>query len=140
MTDRAQLQADLIRDEGVVLSAYEDSEGFLTIGVGRLIDPRRGGGITYDEALYLLGHDIERVQRQLLTALPWLTQLDAARQRVLLNMAFNLGVSGLLGFKETLQAVRHGNYSRAAERMLHSKWAAQVGARATRLAALMKNG
>jgi lysozyme len=138
--DSTQLQRDLLRDEGLRLSAYQDSEGYWTIGVGRLIDARRGGGISREEALYLLSHDLDRIEREVRTALPWVAGLDPVRQRVLLNMAFNLGVVGLRRFKNTLQAVRQGDYPRAAAQMLQSRWAEQVGARARRLAEQMRSG
>jgi lysozyme len=59
---------------------------------------------------------------------------------VLVNMGFNLGPEGLLGFRRTLRAVEEGRYADAAEGMLRSKWARQVGARAVRLAAMMREG
>lgn len=138
MIDR--LEQQLRRDEGVVRHAYTDSEGYLTIGVGRLIDERRGGGLSDDEITYLLRDDISRTVRQLLDALPWAANLDEVRFCALVNMAFNLGVGGLLGFRHTLAAIKANNYTLAAREMLDSKWATQVGARATRLADQMRSG
>jgi len=80
-----QLIADLIRDEGEVHHAYQDSLGFWTLGIGRLIDQRRGGGITHDEALFLLQNDIESKTEDLDRALPWWKTLSEVRQRALLN-------------------------------------------------------
>jgi lysozyme len=131
---------DLVRDEGEVLHAYEDHLGYTTIGVGRLIDKRRGGGISREESRLLLANDLERFAAGLDAHLPWWRTLSRGRQRVLLNMAFNLGVSGLLTFRNTLAAVREGRYDDAAAGMLKSKWAGQVGERAKRLAALMREG
>lgn len=140
----AQLTSDLRRDEGEKLHAYQDSEGYWTIGVGRLIDPRRGGGISKEESAYLLRNDIARVTADLDRALPWWRSLSEARQRVLLNMGFNLGVGstkkGLLSFRNTLAAIERGDYVTAARGMLASKWARQVGVRAERLAQLMREG
>jgi len=62
------------------------------------------------------------------------------RQRVLLDMAFNLGISGLLKFKRTLKAIRAKQYEKAAEMMLDSRWATQVGQRAKRLSKMMATG
>lgn len=135
-----QLLAELRRDEGVVRHAYQDSLGWWTIGVGRLIDPRKGGGLSDAEIDLLLANDVARVEAELDRRLPWWRTLDPARRRVLVNMAFNLGVGGLLGFRNTLRAVREGRWEDAAEGMLQSKWARQVGARATRLAAVMRGG
>lgn len=143
MKDKDQeslLISELIRDEGEILHAYADSLGYLTIGVGRLIDKRRGGGITKEESRYLLSNDIKAKEDELDKRLPWWRDLSPVRQRVLLNMAFNLGVTGLLGFKNTLSHIQHGRYDLATKGMLASKWSKQVGARASRLAQMMKEG
>ena len=55
-------------------------------------------------------------------------------------MAFNLGVSGLITFKNTLRLISVGHYYEAAEEMLNSKWARQVGYRAEELAEQMRTG
>lgn len=134
-----KLTEELVRDEGEVLHAYQDSEGYWTIGVGILIDPRRGGGITREESRYLLANRIAEKMAELDKALPWWRSLSPNRQRVLLNMAFNLGLEGLLGFNNTLAAMKRGDYEAAALGMLRSKWHQQVGARARRLAAIMRD-
>jgi len=136
----SELIAELRRDEGVVPYAYKDSLGYWTIGVGRLIDRRKGGRLSDDEIDYLLANDIRRVDAELDARLPWWRGLDPVRQRVLQNMAFNLGTAGLLGFKNTLAAVKAKRWSDAAAGMLASKWARQVGERAERLAHMMKTG
>lgn len=123
----------LMRDEGFVPHAYQDSLGYWTIGFGRLIDERKGGGISREEAAILLRNDIELVRRVLHDTLPWVVVLDAARMGVLINMAFNLGVSGLLKFRKFLAAMESGDYKTAAGEMMDSLWAKQTGARATRL-------
>ena len=136
-----QLTAQLRRDEGTKAAAYNDSLGFLTIGVGRLIDSRKpGAGLLPDEIDYLLRNDINDRVQALTKALPWFWALDEARQGVLLNMAFQLGTDGLLGFKSTLALIAAGKYAEAAEQMLKSKWATQTPARAKRLAEQMKTG
>jgi lysozyme len=138
--DTKQLSAELKKDESVRYSAYKDSLGYLTIGVGRLIDARKGGALSDDEVEYLLLNDIVKVMAQLNAKLPWWSTLSEPRQRVLANMCFNLGIGGLLGFVNTLEFVRTGDYAAAAAGMLASKWATQVGARAQRLAAMMEAG
>ena len=136
----AAIEDDLIRDEGLVPHAYQDSLGYWTIAVGRLIDKRKGGRLTEEECRYLLRNDIAEKEADLDRELPWWRTLSSDRQRALLNMCFNLGIRGLLGFKNTLAAVREGRFEDAARGMLASKWAKQVGARATRLAELMRAG
>lgn len=138
MTD--PLIAELRRDEGVKRSAYQDSLGLWTIGVGRLVDARKGAGLSDDEINYLLANDIARVAAGLDAALPWWRTLDPVRQRVLQNMAFNMGVDGLAAFKNTLAAIKAHNWDQAAAGMLTSKWATQVPARAQRLAKMMRTG
>jgi lysozyme len=120
--------------------AYQDHLGFWTIGVGRLIDKRKGGGLTAAECDYLLANDVRRFEAELDAAAPWWKTLDPVRKRVLLDMAFNLGTNGLMQFKNTLAFVKAGKYSEAATGMLSSKWATQVGARAITLSEMMKTG
>ena len=123
--------------EGERLKPYRCTAGKLTIGVGRNLEDR---GITVAESAYLLGNDIDSHWRELVRALPWVERLDEVRQRVLLDMAFNLGIGGLLGFKNTLATIKAGDYQKAAAMMLDSKWARQVGRRADRLSGMMASG
>lgn len=137
---KAELTRQLRRDEDEVLHAYPDHLGFLTIGVGRLIDKRKGGGITPEESAYLLSNDIDKREAELLRRAPWMSSLDQVRFGALLNMAFQMGVDGLLGFKNTLAMVRAGDYVQASEGMLNSLWATQTPERAKRIAHQMKTG
>ena len=127
-------------DEGLVLHAYSDTVGMLTIGYGRLIDKRKNGGISKQEAEYLLRNDIDSRVQTLQNRLPWFNKLDDARKGVLLNMSFQMGVEGLLGFHATLARVQAGDYMGAADSMLQSKWATQTPNRANRLAQQMRTG
>lgn len=126
--------------EGRVKHAYRDSLGYWTIGVGHLIDRRKGGHLPEHIIDDLLEHDITEHSRQLFTALPWVMELDEVRKSVLVDMTFNLGIAGLLGFKNTLAAVKERRWEDAARGMLASKWASQVGGRAVRLADMMRTG
>ena len=131
------MRAELVRDEGLRLRIYKDTVGKLTIGVGRNLDDV---GISKDEAYLMLDNDIQRTSDSLDKNLPWWKTLDEVRQRVILNMAYNLGINSLLGFKNTLAMIKTGKYTEAAAAMLNSKWAGQVGARAQRLAEQMAKG
>jgi len=133
------LKIQLIRDEGSVSHAYEDSLGYLTIGVGRLIDSRRGGGLAPDEIEYLLTNDVIEKSRQVLAALPWASKLSRPRFAVLVNMAFQLGIGGLLQFKRALGSIEDGQYKEASMEMLDSLWAQQTPERAKRLSKQMEN-
>lgn len=137
MTNVQKLLQDLETDEGIRLKPYQDSLGVLTIGVGRNLRDR---GISRDEAHYLLANDVEGALADLDTKTPWWRKLDEVRQRVLANMCFNLGIARLLGFKNTLHLVETGQYATAADAMLDSAWAKQVGQRAIRLAQEMRDG
>lgn len=138
MTDlKTDLRKQLIRDEGVRKYAYRDSLGYWTIGVGRLIDKAKGGGLSDEEIEFLLNNDIEDKMTELNKALPWLSNLSEARQGVLLNMSFQLGINGILNFKNTLSLIKQGLYKEASDNMLKSLWAKQTPERAARLAKQM---
>lgn len=126
--------------EGRVASVYQDSLGFWTIGVGHLVDRRKGGGLPPAIIDALLEHDVESARAALQDALTWFAYLDEVRQAALVDMAFNLGVRGLLGFKKTLALVRDRDYLAASVEMLDSTWARQVGSRARRLSRMMESG
>lgn len=134
-----ELIAQLKIDEGCRLTAYKDTVGVWTVGYGHAhVAP--GTVWTQEKAEAVLIGDVTEHNAKLAAALPWVAKLDPVRRRVLQNMAFNLGIAGLLGFKNTLEYVRTGQYGEAADGMLASKWAKQVGARAVRLAKQMRNG
>ena len=130
---------DLKRDEGCRLTAYKDTLGVWTVGYGHAhVAP--GTVWTQAQADSALDADIAIAVHDLDFRLPWWRKLDDVRQDVLAELAFNIGVEGLLGFHNTLAFVEAGNYAAASGGLLASKWARQVGARATRLAAMMKSG
>lgn len=123
--------------EGVRNRPYTDSVGKLTIGVGRNLTDK---GLKPKEVEYLLMNDIMDCVDDLNRNIPWWRQLNEVRQRVLMDMCFNLGIGKLLGFENTLKYMEHGDYTQAAANMLQSKWAAQVGQRAKRLSEMMRTG
>jgi lysozyme len=127
----------LLRHEGIVRHAYQDSLGFWTIGVGRMIDQRRGGGLSQQEIELLLDNDIERVLTALNQSLEWFHRLPERKKRALANMAFQLGPAGLFGFRRMLAALKRGDYSAAHREALDSKWAQQTPGRAQEVASLL---
>lgn len=134
-----ELIAQLKIDEGCRLTAYKDTVGVWTVGYGHAhVQP--GTVWTQEQAEAQLKQDVLEHNAKLAARIPWITQLDPVRRRVLQNMAFNLGVDGLLGFKNTLEYVRTGDYAKAADGMMASKWAKQVKGRADRLAQQMRTG
>lgn len=140
---RDELRRTLTRDEGTGPMKqgrhlpYTDSVGKLTIGFGRNLTDR---GVTMNEADAMLEHDIDDAIKDLIVKYPWFDTLDPVRQGVLVNMAFNLGITRLSEFKQTLARVQLHDYDGAAIRMLESRWAEQVGDRALRLAEQMRRG
>lgn len=153
-----QLLAELKRSEGVVLTVYKDSLGIDTIGIGRNLRDRGisdeefdmlhvssmeevyAVGINEGEALYLASNDIKIAETELLKKHPCIEELDPVRQMVVIDMAFNMGVPRLCGFKRMWENIHNKNYDGAASEMLDSRWATQVKSRATRLADKMRNG
>ncbi len=135
------LTGDIARDEGCGWVAYRDTVGIWTIGFGHT-GPEVVEGLTWtdQQCRDQLEADIARVEAELDAHLPWWRSLNDARQDVLANMAFNLGVGGLMGFKHTLEAIQGGSFGLASAGMLGSKWASQVGDRARRLADIMESG
>lgn len=149
-----QLAIELRSDEGEKLKSYLDSKGYWTIGVGCLIDPKRGanpapfgidlrngGTITANESEALLLKHIAEKAGQLDIALPWWRTLSDNRQRVLMNMVFQMGVAGVMAFKKFIAALKSGDYATAKLQMLDSTWArTDSPARARRLAERMVQG
>jgi lysozyme len=142
------LDEEIDSDEQMRLVVYDDATGkplhpgmtligHPTIGDGRALDVN---GISKDEAKILRRNDTSRIAGELSERLHWFDDLDAVRQRVLANMAFNLGVAGLIQFHQTLTFTQNGNYAAAADEMLKSQWAKQVGERAIRLSNRMRTG
>ena len=143
MNEFETILKQLIRDEGISLSAYQDSLGYWTIGVGHLIDERRGGGITHEEAMYLLKNKILKHTKEVLAALPWADPqvIGSARFGALVNMSFQLGTRGLLKFPKMLAALQAGDYDEAYKQALDTnpkvigdEWPEQTPARAKRVA------
>lgn len=126
----------LQKHEGFRGKPYLCTAGKLTIGYGLNLD----AGITKEEAEVILIMRVEGVRKRLANAIPWYAYLNPPRQAVLVNMSYNLGFSGLMGFEKTLACIKAQQYEQAATEMLDSLWAAQVPGRARELAMQMKTG
>ncbi|KXF82319.1 glycoside hydrolase family protein [Enterovibrio coralii] len=125
----------LLRHEGLELKPYHCTAGKITIGVGRnLADV----GVSEAEAMMLLDNDIKEAEGQLLQHLPWVAKLEQHQKIALVNMAFNLGVRGLLKFKKMLAALQDDDINRVEAEMRDSRWARQVGRRAEEVISLMR--
>lgn len=146
----------LINHEGVRLKPYKDTVGKWTIGVGRNISdvafsddekiylgiPPRDifKGITIVEAMYLLDNDIKKAIKDEQEHFDWVGSLDNVRQAVVIDMIFNLGITKFSKFTNTISYIKEGDYEKAADNMLLSLWAKQVGRRAKELSEMMRTG
>ena len=124
------------RYEGLNLHLYTCPTGHLTIGYGHNL----GNGISLQAALFILQEDMQNAQNAVRKAWSWWVQLNEVRQFVLVDMCFNMGLTKLRTFKKFLSAMERGDYHAAANEMLASRWAVQVGHRARELAKMMQTG
>lgn len=135
------LYAQLNTDEGRKYKIYVDTVGKRSIGVGRNLDDV---GVSDAEIDLMLQNDVQRAVNLLDKNIPWWATLTEARQQVLANMCLNMGWgdgrTGLSSFINTLASIKAGDYGKAADNMLMSKWATQVHDRAVRLAKMMRDG
>ena len=143
----AILRDQVKQDEGFSAVPYDDAtgqplkvgdvlKGTLTIGWGTNLSE----GISLSVAADLLDQRLEARFAELTRGYPFVLTLAWTRQIVLGNMAYNMGIPRLAGFRRMWAALRSGDYDQAAVEMLESQWAQQVGSRATRLADVMRSG
>ena len=135
--NRDRLSKQLEIDEGRKRRLYKDTVGKLTIGVGRNIEDR---GLRDDEIDLMLSNDIDEAIGIARALVPTFDKLDDVRQEVVANMALNLGMTRLAGFKQFIAALVRFDYQRATSEMMDSKWYDQVGDRGKRLAYAMREG
>jgi lysozyme len=131
------LRAQLIQHEGLRLRPYRCTAGYLTVGVGRNLD---ANGISRDEAMLMLDNDIAQCIGQLRGAFSWFEKQDEIRQRALIDLCFNLGINGLLKFRNTLAAWARDDYKAAARGLEASRWFSQVGRRGPRIVHMVRHG
>lgn len=134
--DATALKAELTCDEGCRLRLYVDTVGKISGGIGRNLTDK---GFRASEVDLMYENDVAETEAWLDHNLPWWRSLDSVRQRVLMNMAFNME-SRLLGFRNFLAAAARSDWTTAKREMLDSQWAQEVGARAARLASMMETG
>jgi lysozyme len=133
---RLKLKQLLIQHEGMELNLYTDTTGNATIGVGHNLS---ANGISQTIALAILDEDILYTYNKLFS-LDWFQQLNEPRQIAITDMAFNLGVKGLLEFHNMLSSLEKHDYETASSAMLESLWSKQVGERAICLANIIRTG
>ena len=148
--NRQAFNAELERDEGRRYYPYKDSLGIDTVGIGHNLVasplPGQSYPMTDSRVDAVRDADIAKIEAALDAYIPWWRSLDDVRQRVILNMGFNLGVGvpggphGLLSFGTFLGLVEKGDYAAAAKDLTGTRWHRQVGQRAVRLEAMMLTG
>ena len=131
------LEQSIKLHEGFMGKPYRCTAGRLTIGFGRNLDDR---GITQEEAEYLLRNDIAIARKELDERATGWKRLSPARQDVLVELVYNMGMPRLSTFMRFWEAMRDQDYDKAAAELLDSKWAKQVGQRAKTLAEKMRKG
>jgi len=126
------------RHEGFSRHAYACPAGYLTIGYGLNIEPS-GYGLDEDLAEQALCRVLLDVEGRLMD-MPWFESLDLVRGGVVLEMAYQMGVSGMLGFRKMIEAIERKDWETAAVEMLDSRWHQQTPGRAKSLARIMRTG
>ena len=127
-------------DEGFRPRAYRHSLVLLTIGYGFMIDPDHPGAIEMPEhvAWLWLSDIVNRRANDLDAAIPWWRRLSETRQAALLDMAYQLGVAGLLKFTHMLDALRQDQFEEAGKHARDSLWYRQTPQRAERIIRILE--
>lgn len=133
--DMKAVRERLIEHEGLRLDLYQDHLGIWTIGVGRNIQER---GISEETAMQMLDEDIEIVIEELDERLPEWQNYPVSVREALVDLAFNMGIPRLLTFKRTLAALNRQEWGIAANELLDSRYAKQVGNRAITISNMIK--
>lgn len=140
------IRMDISKHEGVVFGIYLDHLGNKTMGIGHLItreDPEfdlpEGYMVSEDRVMDLFEEDFEQAVTDANRAVPLLYARPVPVQRVMVNMAFQLGYPRLKTFKRTLAYVHQCQYNEAADEMMDSLWARQTPKRAQYLSELMRS-
>lgn len=129
-----QLVEQIAKHEGLRTKPYRDTVGVWTVGYGHNLNEP----ITEEDARQILISDIKKAINDCVHAFPWFMELNEARQYAVIDMAFNLGINRLRGFRNFLLAMELGDYDTAANHMLDSLWAKQVKGRALELATMIR--
>jgi len=141
MTALEQASELIKKHEGFSNTCYKCPAGFDTIGYGRLCDQKfKDSGLTRAEGEYLLANDLTKTDKELNKNFSWYEHLDVNRKAAMIDLAYNMGITRLLGFKKTLSLLAEKKYEKAAIELLDSKYAADVGRRAVTISNIIKTG
>ena len=122
--------------EGFVEHVYDDSLGIPTIGYGFAIKDLI---LDEDIAEDILMRKLEKLKRNANARFQWLEDMPQEVQAVILNMCYQLGVTGVSKFRKAISALQEGDWDEAANEMLDSLWARQTPNRATELSDIVRN-
>mgnify|MGYP003631888368 FL=1 len=135
-----QIAKALRQEEGYRRFAYQDSVGFATIAIGRCIAEGHGYGIDEDEAMWLLGRDIDRVAKDCEGAFNFWGDVSNNIRETLIMLVFQMGLAGVQRFAKMLRAIENEDWAEASNQLLDSRFAAQTPARAKRMAKRLARG
>lgn len=146
--DFDRFKRQLILHESLKLLPYDDKTGIeiqqgdilhgkITIGIGHNLTDN---GITPMISDFIYAEDVAKMVLNVLVLMPWWIALNDVRQRVFVDLAFNMGITGLSKFKNTLSLAKGGDFSRAADALMASLWFKQVGTRGPRLVKMLRTG
>jgi len=133
----SKLIETLRRHEGVKNTLYKCTSDKWTIGVGRNLEDV---GLSEAEIDYLLENDITRTEDLLDDYMSWWRDLDSIRQEAMVNFVFNVGIGTAMKFKNAMAALEAHDYDTAANEMMDSNWAKQVGNRAIEVTEMIRTG
>lgn len=136
--NRERLLDEIKEHEGFVEHVYKDSLGYDTIGYGFLVDKGKGGEIPLPVAEYWLNFKVNQIMERLRRELPWFAAAPDHVQRALVNMSYQMGVSGVLKFRNMLAHLEAGQWVEAGDEALDSRWARQTPNRAAKVVQIMK--
>ena len=122
--------------EGFRSRVYKCTEGYDTIGYGFAIKDLE---LDEDIAEEILLRKLEKLIKRLRDKFDWLDEVPHAVQGVLINMAYQMGVSGVSKFKKALHAMQMMQWKIAADELLDSRWAKQTPNRAKELSDIIRN-
>jgi lysozyme len=127
--DTTNLRKNLTLAEGNIPYAYTDTEGFITIGIGRLIDKRAGGGLSEEEVQYLFTNDILNKTNDCRKIYPKFDSFSDSRKEALIELMFNLGISKLKSYNVLTSQINTEDWSAVQDNLrAWSRWEIQVGA------------
>ncbi len=134
--DYRHLLDQLIKIEGAKLAPYRDAAGNLIVAPDDYVERMgvKGTGMAVVEV------DVRAVAADLDERWSVLGTLDGVRQRVIIHMAFNIGIGALLAMTRFMSAVECRRWDSAAEEMIVSPWAKREPDRASVLAVMMRTG